>query len=73
MTDEPQDKLPKTPLNVEDAKAFVVLIALVIGLWVGGTVAAHWIWDISWWVAALIVPAGVGVLLGVLKLASRRR
>lgn len=73
MVDEPQGDVPKVPLNVEDAKIVVVLIALVIGLWVGGTLAAHYIWAISWWVAVLVVPVAVGVLLAAMKLFARRK
>lgn len=71
--EEPEDQIPKVPLSREDALGVVVLVALLIGLWIGGTVLAHYIWAISWIVAALIVPAAASVGFGLIKLMSRSK
>ncbi|MBI5532865.1 MAG: hypothetical protein HY898_09135 [Deltaproteobacteria bacterium] len=70
---EPEDQIPKAPLSKEDTLGVVVLAALLIGLWIGGTVLAHYIWAISWIVAAAIVPAAAGVGFALIKLMSRSK
>jgi hypothetical protein len=71
MSESPEEPLPKIPIGGEEVQLIVVLVALVVGLWIGGTLLAHWVWDISWVVAALIVPAAVAVLYPGLKVLTR--
>lgn len=73
MSEPPEAPLPKIPIERDEVTLIVVLVPLVAGLWVGGTLLAHWIWDISWWLAALLVPAAVAVASAGLRLTSRRK
>jgi hypothetical protein len=73
MSEPPEEPLPKIPLQRDETTLIVVLVALVAGLWVGGTLLAHWIWDINWLVAALLVPAAVALVYSALKLVTRRK
>ncbi len=69
--DPPEEPLPKIPIGGDETKLIVVLVALVLGLWAGGSLLAHYIWDINWVVAVLVVPAAVAVVYGLLKLFTR--
>lgn len=66
-SDEPMPE-PSQSSKKSDLVGIVILAVLAIGLWVGGTFLAHWLFETSWLVSALLAPAAIAVLVIILVL-----